>query len=254
MLSDTRRATILSLLNRKREISVMELHDKLNISIATVRRDLSKLEKEGLIKRTHGGAVLETRSLLDFSYLEREKKFTEKKRLIASKAAELIESGDRIFLNDGSTMIQIAKKLVQRALPIAAMTNSIKVAEILLNNPNIEVIVLGGNIREFSFASSGPLAEMMVESLFATKAIISADAFHPIKGISIQPLGEAILTKKMVANSENVIAVGDSSKINTIAAVSVCKWKAVDTFVTDSRDTDFLDAIKRESVVVPRLI
>lgn len=253
MLSDQRRENILAYISQKKETSVMELLEHFNVSIATIRRDLSRLGKQGRIRRTHGGAVLETRSLLDFSYLEREKRFIQSKVLIAKKAMEFIETGDRIFFNDGTTIMQIAKRIVERDLHLTFMTNSIKVADILLNNPKIEVIIIGGNIREFSFASSGPLAEQMIESLHATKAIVGADAFHPEKGLSIQPLGEASLTMKMIANAEKVIAVGDGNKMGTIAAVSVCKWKDVDVFITDSIDANSRKTIEAESVYIPMI-
>lgn len=251
MLSDKRRAEILAHLSNNQETSVSELLERFDVSVATIRRDLTKLEKDGQIKRTHGGAVLEKRSLLDFSYLEREKKYTQRKIFIANKVASFIEDGDRIFFNDGTTIMQIAKQIVKRDISITVMTNSIKVADILLNNPKIEVIIIGGNIGDFSFASSGPFAEIMIESLYATKAIIGADAFHAVKGISIQPVGEATLTKKMISNSEKVIAVGDSSKIGTIAAVIICKWKDVDVFITDSIDENSRITIEKESVYVP---
>jgi DeoR/GlpR family transcriptional regulator of sugar metabolism len=251
MLSGQRRSEILVQISKKIETSVTELVEKFDVSIATIRRDLDKLENEGFIKRTHGGAVLETRSLVDFSYIEREKKFTQSKILIANEVVNFIEAGDRIFLNDGTTIIQVAKQIVKKDIPITVMTNSIKVADILLNNSKIEVIIIGGHIRDFSFASSGPFAEIMIESLQATKAIIGADAFHPVKGVSIQPIGEATLTKKMISNSQKVIVVGDSSKIGTIAAVIVCKWKDVDIFITDSIDAISRKAIEKESADAP---
>ena len=132
MFSEKRKAQILRFIKRNQQTSVIELSNQFNVSIATIRRDLSSLQKEGHIRRTRGGAVLEKRSLIEFSYLERERKFIQQKRFIAEKAIELIQSGDRIFFNDGTTIMLIAKRLVKKNIPITVMTNSIKVADILL--------------------------------------------------------------------------------------------------------------------------
>ena len=253
MFSEKRKARILELIRKHNQISVTDLYDRCDVSIATIRRDLASLQKEVLIKRTRGGAILEKRSLIDFSYLEREQKYTREKILIAEKALELIESGDRIFFNDGSTIMQIARQLVQKKMPITIMTNSIKVADILIFNSKVDVMLIGGDIKEFSYASSGPFAELMIDSLNADKTIIGADAFHPERGVSIQPVAEASLTRKMIANSDKVIVVGDSSKMGSIASVTVCKWKEVDFFITDSIDPDARRLIEKNNVESPYL-
>ena len=253
MFSAKRKAEILELICDHKQLSVAELLDRFDVSIATIRRDLSGLQKEGLIKRTRGGAILEKRSLVDLSYQERERKFIQSKIRIAEKAVEYIEAGDRIFFNDGTTIMQIAKQLAKKDISISVMTNSIKVADILLFNKNIDVILIGGDIREFSYASSGPLAELMIDSLNANKAIIGADAFHPERGVSIHPIAEASLSRKMISNSDKVIVVGDSSKMGSIASVTVCKWEQVDVFITDSINSDARRKIEGYHVVIPYL-
>ena len=234
-------------------IGTADLVERFGISIATARRDLAQLEREGLIQRTRGGAVLEKRSLLELSYQERESRFIKRKQRIAEKALTYIKPGNRIFFNDGTTVMQLARKLAQAEIPLTVMTNSIKLADILVYNRTIDVLLIGGDIKEFSYASSGPLAELMIESLNADLAIIGADAFHPVKGVCIQPIAEAVLTKKMVANSNRVIAVGDSSKIGSMATVTVCPWKSVDVFITDKIKARDRVLIERFSVEVPIL-
>ena len=248
MFSEKRKAQILRFIKRNQQTSVIELSNQFNVSIATIRRDLSSLQKEGHIRRTRGGAVLEKRSLIDFSYLERERKFIQQKRFIAEKAIELIQSGDRIFFNDGTTIMLIAKRLVKKNIPLTVMTNSIKVADILLFNSKIDVILIGGSIREHSYACSGPFSELVIDSLNADKAIISADAFHPDRGVTIQSIVMASLTRKMIAKSNRVIVVGDSSKIGSIAAVTVCNWKEVDVFISDYITAKARNLIEKNSV------
>lgn len=250
MLSERRKAQILESLKQHQQASVTDLSKRFGVSIPTIRRDLTSLQKQGYVRRIHGGAVLEKRSLVDLSYLERERKFIQQKRYIAEKAIELIQAGDRIFFNDGTTIMQIAKLLVKKNVPLEVMTNSIKVADILTFNNKIDLILIGGSIHEHSYACSGPFAELVIDSLNANKAIISADAFHPERGISIHSIDMGFLTRKMIAKSDRVIAVGDSSKMRTSAAMTVCTWKEVDTFISNSISPEALDMIKKHSVEV----
>jgi DeoR family transcriptional regulator of aga operon len=170
--------------------------------------------------------------------------------MIAEKALNYIEPNNRIFLNDGTTVMQLAKLLSQKDMPLVVMTNSLKIDDILVYNRCINVILIGGDIKEFSYASSGPLAELMVSHLNADKAIIGADAFHPVKGICIQPIGEAMLTMKMISNAGKVIALGDNSKIGPVATVNVCPWKSVDVFITDQIEGTDIDRIRQACVEV----
>ncbi len=248
MLAEERKSRILELLNNNTLLSVFELSGHFGVSASTIRRDLAALEKEGHVRRTRGGAVLEKRSLVDFSYLERERRFIQRKRYIAGRAVSLIRPGDRIFFNDGSTVMQIAKRLVEKSVPITVMTNSLKVADILLFNSEIEVILIGGRIREFSYACSGPFAELVIDLFNANMAFIGADGFHPIRGVSIQPVAEASLTRKMIANSEQVAVVGDSSKMGAVAFVRVCRWNEVDMFITDTIKEEDRKAIESKGV------
>jgi len=252
MTSNQRRQQILFLLSQKKEVHFRELKERFQVSVATIRRDLTKLEGEGQIRRTHGGAVLETRSQVDFSYMLREKDALKQKIRIAEKTIEFINPGDRIFFNDGTTVMQIAKHLAKLDFAITAITNGIKVAEILLNNPKIDIIIVGGNIEELSFACVGPLAEQMIESLHCTKAIISCDGFHPQKGVTAELLSAAV-TRRMVVNSEKVILVADSGKKGTVSETLICKWKDVDIFITDFIDTKSYNTIAKKSVLIPLL-
>ncbi|MEN8246687.1 MAG: DeoR/GlpR family DNA-binding transcription regulator [Thermodesulfobacteriota bacterium] len=245
-----RREQLLEFIRKSGYIRAVDLPERFGVSLATVRRDLAILEKSGHLQRTSGGAVLEKRSLLELSSRQRESHHIHKKQKIAEKALSYIEPNNRIFFNDGTTVMQLAKMLSQKDMPLVVMTNSLKIADTLVYNKHINVILIGGDIKEFSYASSGPLAELMVSHLNADKAVIGADAFHPVKGICIQPIGEAILTMKMISNAEKVIALGDSSKIGSVATVNVCPWKNVDVFITDHTDSSDIDRIRLASVEV----
>lgn len=250
MRSERRKAQLLEFLTRRQQSSVVELCRRFDVSVATIRRDLTRLQNEGHIRRTHGGAVVEQRRLIDLSYRERERRCIQQKRHIAEKTVSLIEAGDRVFFNDGTTIMQIARKLAQKKIPLEVMTNSIKVADTLLFNRDIDVTLIGGSISEHSLACSGPLAELLIESLNADKAVICVDAFDPEWGVSIQSIAMGSLTRKMIAKSDRVIVVGDSSKLRASAAMTVCPWKDVDRFVTDAIDARERRRIEKEAVEI----
>ena len=253
MNATKRHHTIQRLLKTHGSLSVQDLQKELGSSVATIRRDLIALEKSGIIRRTHGGAILRRRGLLEATYRERESKLIKEKQLIAEKAVEFIRDGDRIFLNDGTTNNRIATQLAGKDFPhhLIVMTNSLRAADILLSNRRLEVLFVGGMIHEFSYACAGPLTELMLEHLKADKALVAADGFDPKDGISIERLPEASVTRKMVALADQTIVVGDSSKMNTRAFMRVCTWNQVDVFITDRIDPEDRKSIERFHVHIP---
>ncbi len=130
------------------------------------------------------------------------------------------------------------------------MTNSIRAADILLSNPRLDVLFIGGLIDEFSYACSGPLSELLLEHLKADKAIVGADGFDPRDGISIERLPEASVTRKMIAQADRTIVVGDSSKMNTRAFMRVSTWNEVDVFITDHIEQEERDLIEKFHVEI----
>jgi len=245
-----RREQIVEFIKKNGRIKAVDLSERFGVSIATARRDLTLLEKDGRIQRTSKGIILEKRSLLELSYGQRESRHILKKQKIAEKALAFIKPDDRLFFNDGTTVMQLARILVKKDMPLVVMTNGLKIADALVYNRQIHVILIGGDLKEFSYASSGPLAELMVSHLNADKAIISADALHPVKGICIHPIAEAMLTMKMISNAGKVLVLGDSSKLGAVATVNTCPWKNVDVLVTDDIEGPGIAQIRKAGVQV----
>ncbi len=255
MNAEKRKAKIRKLLKKDKLISIKELQARIGTSAATIRRDLTNLEKDGLIRRVHGGAMLRKRSLFEATYQERERKLTREKQIIAKKAIEFIKDGDRIFINDGTTSNKIAKLMAQKDFPcrLTVMTNSLRAADILLSNKRIDVLFIGGMISESSYASSGPLAELVLENLKADKAIVGADGFDPKSGFSIELMPEASVTRRMIALADQTIVIGDSSKMNSRAFMRVSNWNDVDIFITDSIMPADRKTIEGFNVLIPDL-
>ncbi len=252
MNAEKRHHAIQQLLKKKISLSVPDLQKQLGVSVATIRRDLIALEKRDIVRRTHGGAVIRKRRLLEATYRERENELIKEKHLIAEKAVAFIKEGDRIFLNDGTTNNQVATLLTRKDYPyrLTIMTNSIRAADILLSNRRLEVLFIGGLINEFSYACTGPLTELVLEHLKADKAIVGADGFDPRDGISIERMPEAAVTRKMIARADQTLVVGDNSKMNSRAFMQVSTWNDVDVFITDSIESKDRKLIERFNVLV----
>lgn len=252
MNAEKRHNTIQNLLKKHTSLSVPDLQQALGVSIATIRRDLIALEKRGIVRRTHGGAALRKRGFLEASYSEREKTLIAEKKRIAEKTVEYLRQGDRVFLNDGTTNNRIAALLARTDFPhrLTVMTNSIRAADILLSNRRLEVLFIGGLIDEVSYACSGPLSELLLEHLKADKAIVGADGFDPRGGISIERIPEASVTRKMIAQTDCTIVVGDSSKMNRRAFMRVCNWSEVDILITDRIESEDRALIERHHVEI----
>lgn len=255
MNAEKRKKKIQDLLKNSELTSVSDIQKALDVSIATIRRDLNSLEKAGLIRRTHGGAMLRKRSLFEATYQERENKLIREKELIAKKAIGFIKDGDRIFINDGTTSNQIAKLMAQKDFPykLVIITNSLRAADILLSNTQLDVIFVGGMINGLSYACTGPLTELVLDHLKADKALIAADGFDPLEGPSIELMPEASVTRKMIAIADQTIVIGDATKMNTRAFMKISSWNEIDIFITDFIQPEDRKTIESFNVHIPSI-
>ena len=231
MLAIERRNQILSTLEAEKRVLVPELAKKFSVTEETIRRDLEKMDKEGLLKKTYGGAVLANISA-ELPYKMRVEANKAQKSAIAEKIYKLIESKDNIMLDASSTCVQIARKL--KAMDkLTIITNS---AEILMEcsaSDNINVISTGGELRGSSLSLVGSSAAYVLNQLTADKAIISCKGLDFEKGIMESNLAEAEIKRAMTANANQVILAVDSSKFNRISFAKTLDIKRVHMVVSD---------------------
>lgn len=231
MLAAERRSKICELLEENEAVRVTELSLLFSVTEETVRRDLEKLERENKVIRQHGGAVKFKTNDSEVHFTEREILYVNEKKIIAKQAATLVNSGDTIMLDASTTSWYLANSLPN--IPIIVITNSIQVINELINKDKIEVISTGGRYSAKSHSFVGPLSERSIMNYHVNKAFISCTGAHIINGVSDSSELQAILKSLMIANSDEVILMMDSSKSNKPAFTHVTAIDQIDYLVTD---------------------
>jgi len=231
MLVSERRNRLLELIRAQGFASLPELADNLAVSASTVRRDLDHLEESGSAKRTHGGVFYTGPSpnLKHFDQIQA--KNLEKKRLIANLANSLIEDGDTILMDGGSTTYELAQLLCGR--PIQIITNSLPVANLFSGSDSNDLILIGGNIHTRTGVALGPYANRMLADLNCRKAVLSTGAIHD-DGLYNSNLLLVETERAMMAAADEVIVVADSTKLGRRSLAKVCELNEVNQLVVDN--------------------
>lgn len=246
---NARAETIMKALLRRGSVSVEDLVEETGSSAPSIRRDLTRLEKRGLILRTHGGATLIEPLLyepfrFDTSFQARELRFVDEKRRIGVAAAELIEMRDTVGITAGTTTTQVGRALRHRS-GIHLVTNAINIGMELCNQPAIRTTLTGGTLAwAWAFALVGPLALSTLNDIFLDKVFLSVTGFDIERGATTLEMEEAIVARAMVRQTRQVIVVADSSKLGLVSAAIICPLSNVHTLVTDRG----LSAAKRRQI------
>ncbi|MCL4217579.1 MAG: DeoR/GlpR family DNA-binding transcription regulator [Candidatus Hydrogenedentes bacterium] len=226
-----RQAKIVDLLARNGEVSVIGLSERFHVTAMTIRRDLEALERSNALMRTHGGAILTQKSVAEFAFLERNRACLPEKQAIAREAATLVKPGMAIVLDTGTTTLEVAKA-IQHMEGIKVLTSSLAIASILHTRENIELVLLGGNVRKNSPDLSGPLTEENLRQFRAALAILGADAADK-RGAYASDLSVARVSKAMMAAADDTLLVVDSRKFSRSSFVRFADWKSFHYVVTD---------------------
>lgn len=222
---------ILGHLSANGSISVVQLMEILDVSRETIRRDLIRMSELGIIKKVRGGAIL-TRVSEEPPYSLRIKERYDEKRAIGSTAASLVEAGDTIFIDTGTTTLAFAQMLTQQGVRV--VTNSIPIASLLCQR-DFEVYLTGGKVRKDELSASGFFANHLVENIQVDKAFCGTSGVDVQYGIVDYHLEEAELRKKIMDRAGQVIVLADHTKFRSSAFVTVCPMASVDIIVTDAR-------------------
>ncbi|MHB0912968.1 MAG: DeoR/GlpR family DNA-binding transcription regulator [Armatimonadota bacterium] len=226
---------IVELLNKKGRATVEELSALLNVSTGTIRRDLRQMQRRGMIVRARGGALPSQKVSFEPSYDQNTQIHVSEKERIGKLTASLIEDGDTVMIDGGSTAFHVARNLSGSGITV--VTNSLQVIQALLPRPEIEVVVIGGTLRRHTGTTVGALPERELAGLSADKVILGASAISSVRGVSTPNDLAAEIKKLMIRQSREVIAVADHSKFDTIALYHVAPIESIDRIVTD-RDVD----------------
>lgn len=234
MFVQQRHQVIIQKLHKEQSVAVSDLIDMFGVSFETVRRDLEFLEKEGFLKRVHGGAIL-----ADIDYKKeqplsfRETKFMEEKRQLVELAARYVTEGQAIALDVSTTNTEFAKVLKRKFERLTVMTNSLPIANELVDMPNYTIILTGGVIRNEEKAIIGDLAEAFISQFHADLFFMSVSGISLAEGITDFGIGEVQLKKIMHRNAKRTIALADSSKFEVVSLLKVCGLNEVERVVTD---------------------
>ena len=245
----SRRALILNKLNFETSRSVFSLSNELKVSLATIRRDLNFLEKEGSLIRTHGGATLKN-TAANQKFATRENINKESKIQIAQKAIELVNSGNSIFINDGTTNYYFAKLLSNLKKNLTIITSGINTATILSENNNFLCYLIGGQVKNLILATSGSHAENMINNFNPDIAFISSDGFTAKEGLTYAYEGEANIAKRMIERSKKRVALITEEKFNIIENITSVKSKNINILITSTKKTNFLKPFKEMGIKV----
>jgi DeoR family transcriptional regulator, fructose operon transcriptional repressor len=232
---EERRNQLLELVRSRGFASLPELKDELKVSESTVRRDLDYLEEAGTAKRTHGGVFYVGPSPVLPEFEERQPEQWEKKSLIAARAAELIEDGDTLLLDGGSTTYEVARRLVGRRLQI--VTNSLPVANLFASNKNHDLVLIGGYVYPRTGVMLGPYAIEMLEKVNVRRTIMSVAGINE-RGLFNSNLLLVEAERAMMRAAEEVIVVADSSKFGHQSLAHLCALEDVQHVVVDGEISD----------------
>jgi DeoR family transcriptional regulator, fructose operon transcriptional repressor len=235
MLGEERRDRLLELVRVRRFASLPELAEQLAVSESTVRRDLDQLEEQGAARRIHGGVLYTGISPKLPHFDANQPAEWDKKKAIAAAAVNLVEDGDAILLDGGSTTYELARLLVGRSLHV--VTNSLPVANLFASDANSDLVFIGGNICPRSGVARGPYAIRMLSMVRVRKTIFSVAGVHD-EGFYNNDLLLVEMERAMMEAAKEVIVVADSTKFGHQSLTHLCPLKAVNHLVVDDGITE----------------
>lgn len=241
MLAIERRHHILNHLQENRRVLVADLAQEFSVSEETVRRDLDKLEQDGYVVKTYGGAFLKEESNVELPYFVRKKKNVVAKQLIAEQAATIVEDNDSVFLDGSSTALFIAKKLKGKK-NLTVITNSVEVLAELVDAPDWKVISTGGTMKSGSFSLVGGRAESTARDFRVDKMFFSAKGVDQKGGITDAD-DENSAVKRVVAQSAKKVYLSvDTSKFGKVNFAKITDFSMVDGVICETKpSSDWLE-------------
>ncbi|GAC1655365.1 MAG: DeoR/GlpR family DNA-binding transcription regulator [Candidatus Dormibacteraceae bacterium] len=252
MLAVERRRLIAEIIRSRGVVAVAEMAETLGASEITLRRDLRMMADDGLLIRTHGGAVLPAGLAHEPSYSEKAGQAADEKAAIARLAVGMVRPGDSIVLGPGTTTLALARLLVG-CPELTVVTNSLLVAEALMPAPRVEVILTGGTLRRSIHALVGPAAEESLRSLRASQAFISGNGLSAERGLSTPSPLVAATDRALAAAAQQVVVLADYTKIGHETMVQTVRLDQIAILFTDDRADELQLAAMREGGVDVRV-
>lgn len=253
MLAEERRQRILQFIEKNGAATVGELSALMGVSLMTIRRDIAYLGSQGLVVKTHGGAVSPRESTsAELRYDAKAKLKVAEKQRIGIEAAKLVADGETIMLDSGSTTYHIARNLKTKR-ELTVVTNDLIIAFELSKVPSISVLLAGGAVRPGIFSTVGPYTQDMLQQLSVDKVFLAADAVDLKRGILNSNPEEVPIKRLMLRAGREVILVVDHTKFSRLGLAFVCDIEDVDMVITDEGTPLEVVTTLRERGLVVRL-
>jgi DeoR family transcriptional regulator of aga operon len=253
-----RLSALLEILGKRGKVDVDDLAAELDVSAATVRRDLDHLAEQQLLTRTRGGAVANNVAY-DLPLRYKTARHASQKERIGRAAASLVDIGSVVGLNGGTTTTEIARALATRSdlsaradgPSMTVVTNALNIANELAVRPHVKIVVTGGVARQQSFELIGPLATKILSEITLDVVFIGVDAVDPARGAYAHHEGEASINRMMAQSARRVVVVADSSKLNQHAFAQICPVTDLHLLITDAQaDPATVAAFEAEGIEV----
>ena len=234
LLPVQRRQRIADFLNNHGAVTLQQLTDALHVSISTLRRDLDALAEEGIVERTHGGAILRHQQYSTFepNFSAARDLSPREKTAIGEAAAEALIPGQSVIFDSGSTVLEAAKAVVARKVEIVAVTNDVEIAQVLNNSPYVQVHVLGGRLRQGSNTLVGEEVQNDARAIRADVLFLGAHAVSETT-ISETSTEVAAVKRTLMKSANSCRLLIDSSKFRPRVFMTVCSFDELDEIITD---------------------
>lgn len=250
IFAEERQNKILSMLKVHNKLLVNELCEEFCVSSATIRNDLNQLEKKGLLKRTHGGAISCSKACFEPTSSQKARTNSEKKQRIAEYAVNLIENGDTLAIDTGTTTYYLAE-LISIKSNITVITTDINIANLLEGFSGVTVILAGGMLRKGFSCTTGAITNNILELFNVDKVFIATNAVTPSGDICTPDIEQAKVKQSLIAMGKQTFLLCDSSKFGTHSFARFGSLNDIDTVITDNElDIDIQQHIKETGVSI----
>lgn len=251
MLAIERRQMIIDIIQNKKKVLVQQLAVEFSVTEETIRRDLEKLEDQGILKRTYGGAVISEGTNSDMPLFIREITNKDGKMKIAERVAAEIKEGETLMLDSSSTAFYVAKCLKESGKSVTLITNSLKVISEMQDVNGINLILAGGSFRITSKSFVGKWAENVIKNYYVNKAILCCKGMDIDRGVMDSNEQEAEVKKMMAKCSDKVFLIVDKVKFDRSSFVKIMDFEKIDYIYTDEPlSEDWETVLKKNKVEV----
>src|SRR3954453_20472361 len=252
MLAMARRSAILELLRARGAVTVTEVEGRFGVSPMTARRDLAELARQGVARRTHGGAVLPSISAQEDSFAQRVEVATKAKARLADAAVEILNPHETVFIDSSSTAYFVARRIVELGIPVTVITNSLPSMEAIAagETPHLRLIAVGGTLRPLTRSFVGPYAVRTVQGHFADRMFLSVKGVTSDGTLTDADELEAEVKRSMIEQAGEAVLLVDDSKLGARGQNAITKVTDVSTVLASDAPASALDPLRATGVDV----